>query len=175
MRKVEVCPYNKKWSLQFTEEAVKILNIFQEEITAIHHIGSTAVPGLKAKPVIDTMPVVKDIGMVEQYYTEMEGLGYEPKGEHGILGRRFFMKGGTQRTHHVHFFEEGSDHIERHVAFRDYLREHPDAKQKYGDLKESLAKQFPYDMEAYINGKASLVKEIEAKALKWQAKQGSAL
>lgn len=167
MRKVEVCPYNKEWSGQFTEEAKKITRIFQDEIGDIHHIGSTSVPGLKAKPIIDIMPVVKDIELADQYNQEMQTLGYEPKGENGIPGRRFFKKGGDQRTHHVHIFQEGSYHIKRHLAFRDYLREHADEKQKYGELKESLAKQFPYDMESYINGKESLVKEIEAKALDW--------
>lgn len=175
MRKVEVCPHSKEWAVQFTKEAYKIIRIFQNEIKDIHHIGSTAVPGLKAKPIIDLMPVIKKIEVADQYNREMQDLGYEPKGEYGISGRRFFRKGGDNRTHHVHIFQEGSCHIERHLAFRDYLKEHPHERQKYGDLKESLAKQFPYNMDAYIHGKESLVKEIEAKALDWKAKQGGAL
>jgi len=167
LRRVEVCPHRKNWCLQFREEAVKIQHIFQQEIAEIHHIGSTSVSGLKAKPIIDMMPVVKNIEVVDQYNEEMQVLGYEPKGENGIPGRRFFIKGKDRRTHHVHIFQEGSYHIERHLAFRDYLRAHANEKQKYGDLKDNLAKQFPYDMESYINGKEALVKEIEAKALQW--------
>lgn len=168
LRKVEVCSYNEMWSFMFAEESEKLKAIFGQEMADIYHIGSTSVPGLTAKPIIDIMPVVKDIHKVDQFNEEMKKIGYEPKGENGIPRRRYFQKGGDNRTHHVHIYQVGSDEIIRHLAFRDYLREHPDVVKSYGDLKMKLAGQFPYDIESYIIGKDQLVREIEAKALKWK-------
>ena len=165
MRKVLVCPFNEKWSLQFAEEVKKLKLIFGNEIVNIHHIGSTSVPGLKAKPIIDIMPVVRDIELVEKYNQAMQDIGYEAKGENGIPERRYFQKGGDYRSHHVHIYQVGSDEIKRHLAFRDYLIDNLIEKKKYGELKEKLAKQYHNDMESYINGKEKLVKEIEVKAL----------
>ncbi|WP_339229279.1 GrpB family protein [Oceanobacillus sp. FSL K6-2867] len=167
MRKVEVCSYTEQWTYMFAKEAEKLKPIFGNQLLDIHHIGSTSIQGLKAKPVIDIMPVVKEINLVEKFNEEMKRIGYEAKGENGIPGRRYFQKEGSNRTHHVHIFQVGSDEIKRHLAFRDYLRSHPDLKEAYGALKENLAKQFPYDMESYINGKDHFVKEMEAKAVQW--------
>lgn len=156
MRKVEVTPYNKQWARMYEEEANKLRLIFGEQLVAIHHIGSTSVPGLEAKPIIDIMPVVNDIKLVDEHNHFMQKIGYEPKGE-------------DNRTHHVHIFQVGSMEIERHLAFRDYLREHPEAVQEYGQLKQQLAGQFPYDIASYINGKNHLVMKIERKAMEWKA------
>ncbi len=162
-----MCSYNKKWVLMFKEEAEKLKLIFDNEAIDIFHIGSTSVQGLKAKPIIDILPVVYDINTVDKYNEKMACIGYKSKGENGICGRRYFQKGGDNRTHHVHFYQDGSPEITRHLAFRDYLRIHPDVKESYGELKERLAKQFPYDIDSYINGKEQYVKEIELKAIRW--------
>jgi len=167
LRKVEVSSYNENWPLLFTEEAEKLKLIFGNEMVDIHHIGSTSVPGLKAKPIIDIMPVVRNIDHVDTYNQEMQDIGYQLRGENGIPGRRYFEKGGDHRSHHVHIFQNGSNEIKRHLVFRDYLKEHPNEKKMYGELKEKLAKQFPFDIDSYINGKEHLVKEIEARAWKW--------
>ncbi|MEN2465494.1 GrpB family protein [Ornithinibacillus sp. JPR2-1] len=167
MRKVEVCSYSEKWPAMFLEEVEKLKLIYRDEIIAIHHIGSTSVPGLKAKPIIDIMPVVRDINNVDKYNQEMQEIGYMPKGENGIPGRRYFQKGGDNRSHHVHIYQVGSFEIKRHLAFRDYLQRHPDVRNRYGELKERLAQQFPYDIQSYINGKERLAREIEIKALDW--------
>lgn len=167
MRKVEVCSYNAMWSHMFMEEANLLKQIFNNALIEIHHIGSTSVPELSAKPIIDMMPVVHDINRVDNFNTAMQEIGYVAKGEFGIAGRRYFYKGGDNRTHHVHIFQIGSHDITRHLAFRDYLKCHPEAREKYGALKEKLASQFPYDMEAYINGKDQLVKKLERRALEW--------
>ena len=167
MRKVKVSPYNENWVQKFIEEANQLKLIFRTEIIDIHHIGSTAVPGLAAKPIIDIMPVVKDINHIDSYNRKMQEIGYEPKGEHGIGGRRYFRKGGANRSHHVHVYEIGSNEINRHLAFREYLKSHPKERKGYGELKETLARQFPNEMESYINGKDQFVKDIEFKALEW--------
>lgn len=113
------------------------------------------------------MPVVKDISLIDKYVDEMARIGYETKGENGIPGRRYFQKGGNERTHHVHIYEKGSPDIERHLAFRDYLRVHPNIAKQYGDLKERLANQLPDDIDAYIDGKAEFASEIERQAVRW--------
>src|SRR6056297_2564109 len=99
-RKIEVVEYDKNWPKLFKEEADLIREIFKDEIIEIFHIGSTSVPGLKAKPIIDIMPIVKKIEEVDKKNEDMKKIGYEPKGEYGIIGRRFFMKGGDDRSHH---------------------------------------------------------------------------
>ncbi|WP_239635461.1 GrpB family protein [Paenibacillus sp. H1-7] len=143
-------------------------SIFGQELVDIHHIGSTSVPGLKAKPIIDIMPVVKDIKQVDSFNEQMRSLGYECMGEFGMSGRRYFRKGGDNRTHQVHVFQaDNEEDITRHLAVRDYLRTHSDDTQRYGELKESLARQFPRDIEAYMDGKDTFVKELETKALNW--------
>lgn len=167
LRKVEVFSYDEKWNQMFKEEAAKLQTIFGNELVDIHHIGSTSVPCLKAKPIIDIMPVVRDINKVDKYNIFMQEIGYEPKGENGIPKRRYFQKGGENRTHHVHIYQTGSYEIKRHLAFRDYLVLHTDEMKKYADLKEELAKQFPYDIESYIDGKNYFVKDIERKSLNW--------
>lgn len=167
MRKVSVEEYSADWKKRFEEEAILLQKVFGFEIQMIHHIGSTSVSGLSAKPIIDMMPVVRDITKIDVYNDAMIAIGYEPKGENGLSGRRYFQKGGNDRTHHIHIYEVGHPGIERHLAFRDYLCTHPNAKKKYGDLKEALAKQFPYDIESYINGKEKLASEIEGDALSW--------
>ncbi|MEI4769334.1 GrpB family protein [Psychrobacillus sp. FJAT-51614] len=168
MRKVEVLPYSVQWKEQFEEEARMLNEIFGSHIIDIHHIGSTSIIGLKAKPIIDIMPVVRDISTIDTYNTTMIDLGYLPKGENGLPGRRYFQKGGDNRTHHVHIYELGNPEIERHLAFRDYLRVNPQSAQEYGELKEMLSKKFPYNIDAYINGKEELASEIERKAIQWK-------
>lgn len=166
--KVEVEVYNPLWPQMFRAEAKRIERILGTELIAIDHIGSTAVEGLAAKPIIDIMPVVKDIGKVDAFNGEFAALGYEAMGEYGIPGRRYFRKGVKIRTHQIHVFAE-SDHkdIARHLALRDYLRAHPEDAAEYGQLKIELASLFPQDIEAYMDGKDLFVKRLEEKALKW--------
>ena len=165
--KVIVTSYNSEWPKMYENEASKIKKIFGEKLLSIHHIGSTSVPGLKAKPIIDIMPVVRDIKLVDNYNKQMIKLGYEPMGEFGISGRRYFRKGGDNRTHQIHVFQDNSNHVERHIAFRDYLREHSTEAKRYADLKVELAKRYPNDIAAYCEGKDEFVKELEKRALKW--------
>lgn len=150
---------------------MRIRVILDGELETLYHIGSTSVPGLAAKPIIDIMGVVHNIMRVDLFNQAMVDVGYEPMGEFGIPGRRYFRKGGDIRTHHVHVFEIHSAHIARHLAFRDYLRSHPEEAQKYGSLKHRLAQQFPGDIDAYIKGKEDLVQAIERKAVMWSKKE----
>lgn len=116
-------------------EAEKIKEILKEEIIEIHHIGSTAIPGLKSKPIIDIMPIVKDIENINKYNEKMFEIGYEALGELGMKGRRYFRKGGENRTHQLHILQaDNFTQIERHLAVRDYLNSHNGVAEEYKDL-----------------------------------------
>lgn len=172
MRNIVVVPYNPRWSDMFQQEANKIIAVFGQECIAIHHIGSTAIPGMSAKPIIDIMPVVRNIEKVDLFNPVMRQLGYEPKGENSIPGRRYFVKGGDEhRTHHVHTYEPGHPEVIRHLSFRDYLSAYPEEAQRYARLKQTLAHQHPHDIFGYMAGKDSFIKKTIAKALEWYAQQ----
>jgi len=164
-----VANYDENWVHLFHEEADQIRQILKDELIDIHHIGSTAVPNLKAKPIIDIMPVVADIQIIDSFNAKMIEIGYEPLGELGIKGRRYFRKGGENRTHQVHMFQyDNTYEIERHLAVRDYLRSHAQDVIDYGNLKEQLAIQFPKDIEGYSDGKNDFVQSLERKATEWR-------
>jgi len=167
-RIIEVLPYDSGWKELFEKEAAQIKKAVKVGLVSIHHIGSTAVEGLSAKPVIDLMPEVLEIAGLDQFDEAMEGLGYVVKGEFGISGRRFYLKGLVDRTHHVHAFESGSEGLIRHLALRDYLRVHSDEAAIYGELKIKLATEFRYDNDGYCEGKYEFVQQLEQRALAWR-------
>ncbi|MBN8233878.1 GrpB family protein [Halobacillus kuroshimensis] len=167
MRKVEVVSYDSNWSFFFEQEKQLLEKIFSPTLVEVHHIGSTAVPGLAAKPVIDLLPVVSELKAVDEAVAAMEEAGYEAKGENGLPGRRFFQKGGQDRTHHVHVFEVGSPEIERHLVFRDYLRTHDAERNAYGRLKKQLAQAHRFNIDAYIEGKGGFVQQLQQDAWDW--------
>lgn len=164
---IEVVPYDPNWPKQFETEALLIKPIFTDNFVAIYHVGSTAIPGMSAKPTIDIILEVKDINLVDACNNQMEVAGYEAWGEYKIPGRRFFVKGFDKRTHHVHTFQTGSFDIARHLYFRDYLIAHPVDAKAYADLKIKLAKQFSDNRRAYVENKQDYVKQLEEKAIKW--------
>ena len=172
MRKLEIVPWTESWFDLYRKEEVLLKSIFSNELLEIHHIGSTSVPHIGfAKPIIDILIVVKDIDKVDDYNEQMVVHGYKPQGEHGIVGRRYFPKGGDQRTHHVHIFEAGDINIQRHLNFKEYLMNHPDEAKSYGILKLYLAKQSPDHVSAYQDGKEAFCTEIVTKAMKWAAER----
>jgi GrpB-like predicted nucleotidyltransferase (UPF0157 family) len=165
VRKIEVVPYNPDWPSLFKMEADRLGAILGQEAVAIHHIGSTAIPNIRAKPIIDILVEVQDIEKVDDFNTEMIRQGYRPQGEFGIPGRRFFIKGPDDaRTHHIHVFQTGHPEVQRHLDFRDYMVTHPEEAQAYSRLKETLAQRFPEDIEGYVAGKDGFIKDIDRKA-----------
>jgi GrpB-like predicted nucleotidyltransferase (UPF0157 family) len=164
---VVVVPYDPTWSSEFDTESQRILAALGDNVVSVHHIGSTAVPGIFAKPIIDMLLEVHDVVRLDGQTREMEDLGYEAVGEFGISGRRYFRKSNYLgvSTHHVHAFQGGSAEIERLVAFRDYMIAHPAEARAYSALKRELARAHPADKQAYVDGKDEFVKEHVAKAL----------
>lgn len=163
---ITVVDYNPDWPRKFQAEREAIASILKDNCIALHHIGSTAVPGLAAKPIIDIMGVVLSLEKVDEVSEEFVQIGYEYMGEFGIAGRRYLRKGGDERTHQLHIFQEGDQkNIDRHLAFRNYLRAHPEAREEYARLKKELARQFPRDIDGYCEGKEDFVRRMEEKAL----------
>lgn len=170
---VRVVPYDPAWPGQFAAEAQTLRAVFGAELLALHHIGSTSVPGLAAKPVIDILPVVRGIGRVDGLNAALQAIGYDGLGEYGIPGRRYFRKGGDDRTHQLHCFQAGDPEVARHLAFPAYLRAHPEVAADYGRLKATLAARFPEDIEGYMDGKDAFVKAAERDALTWYQRVGA--
>lgn len=157
--RVEVIPYDPSWPQVFASEALAIKGALGDNCCAVHHVGSTAVPGLAAKPIIDIIPVVRDIMQVDAATAHMQHLGYEALGENGMLFRRFFKKSGFN----VHVYEQNSGEIDRCILFRDWMREHKEDQEAYSELKHSLAKEFAYDINRYCFGKDAFVASIDKK------------
>lgn len=163
-RIIEIKPFNENWKKEYKKEAKKLLEIFGSLTNRIEHIGSTAIPGMKAKPIIDILIIVNDLSKVDALNNAMKTIGYTPMFEYGIKNRRFFLKGKINRTHHVHVFEYPHEHVTNHLLFREYLINHPAEAQKYAILKESLAKKYPHEIEQYMAGKNHFIKDIIEKA-----------
>ncbi len=146
-----------------------------DHLVAIHHIGSTAIPGIRAKPVIDMLAVVTDVAQVDERNSGLQALGYEAMGEFGIPGRRYFRKDdvGGNRTHQIHAFQIGSPQIERHLAFRDFMKAHREFADQYDALKEKLADLHPNDIAGYTAGKDEFIKAMDARAVAWRPLSGN--
>ena len=173
MKKVEVVAHDPGWREAFAAEANRVSAALGENVVAVHHIGSTAIANIYAKPILDLLVEVRDLAKVDDRRAAMESLGYEVMGEFGIPGRRYFRKNDREgtRTHHIHTFEAGSAQAERHLAFRDYLTAHPVEAQNYGELKRKLAEQHPQNPDGYMDGKDGFIKEIDRRAARWRASQ----
>jgi GrpB-like predicted nucleotidyltransferase (UPF0157 family) len=169
-RRVEVVPYNPEWEMLFEKEKQVLESIFKPADVEIYHIGSTSVPGLSAKPIIDIMLAADSLEQVEKATPDLDAAAYEAKGENGIPGRRYFQKHDENgiRKVHLHSYEKGSYQLYRHLVFRDYLRAHPREASKYAAVKEIAAQKYEYDIESYIAEKSPIVKELEQKAMQWR-------
>ena len=163
---ITVLNYDPEWPLKYERERKAIAEILDGNGISIYHIGSTSVPGLAAKPIIDMMAVVRSLEKVDDARGKFSELGYEYLGEFGIAGRRYFRKGGDERTHQIHIFQADDwNNIGRHLAFRDYMRTHEKERAEYAKIKTALAQRFPYDIDGYCDGKDAFVREMEKRAL----------
>ena len=165
--RVVLLEYDPRWPLQFEEEKARILAAIRPAVVAIEHVGSTAVPGLAAKPIIDILIGVSGLDDDRACIASLAAIGFEYVAEYEqeLPERRYFRKGpALARTHHLHMVEFGGPFWRRHLAFRDYLRAHPEEAQRYAALKRELAARFGVDREGYTNAKAAFVGEIESRA-----------
>jgi GrpB-like predicted nucleotidyltransferase (UPF0157 family) len=174
-RRVEVVPHDPNWRSLFESESNQIVIALGANAVAIHHIGSTSIEKIYAKPIIDILVEVKSIDRVDDQNSPMQLLGYQCMGEFGIEERRFFLKDNQNgiRTHHVHIFQSGSVQIARHLLFRDYLNACVEQAQMYSSLKRSLAEKYPRDIESYMTGKYEFIQEIDRNAAEWRRQNSS--
>lgn len=151
---ITVAAYDPLWVKKYEEEVLLIKEILADNCIATYHIGSTSVPGLTAKPIIDIMAAVRSLEKVDDVAEAFSKIGYEYLGEFGISGRRYLRKGGDERTHQIHIFQTNDwNNIGRHLAFRNYMRTHEKERTEYAKLKIELAQKFPYDIDGYCDGK----------------------
>jgi GrpB-like predicted nucleotidyltransferase (UPF0157 family) len=165
-----VTPYDAKWPAQFAAEEARIRAAIPRP-ALIEHIGSTAVPNLAAKPVIDIMIGLASLSEARDWILELQALGYEyvPEYETVMPERRYFRRmDGTRRSHQIHMVERGGDFWVRHLVFRDFLRASPPHASDYGRLKMELAARFRDDREGYMDGKDPFIKNLEALAMRWK-------
>ena len=161
-KQVVVLPYDGRWAWDFTEIAGEIRAALGELAVDIQHVGSTSVPGLSAKPIIDIDVVIRDDSVFHAVAPELNKIGYHHEGNLGIPGREAFGYEGKDhlRKHHLYVCPQDSPELKRHMAFRDYLRAHPDAAREYGRVKEDGASQHPHDIEGYIGHKSAFIERI---------------
>jgi len=166
-RPVVIVDYDPEWPLLYEQEKARLLRVIGRWVVAIEQVGSTAVPGLGAKPIIDVMVAVRRLADAEKCIEPLQSIGYEyvPRGEDFIPERRYFHKGPPEaRTHHLHMVERTSDFWERHLLFRDYLRTHPKTAQEYEQLKRELAARYGSDRLCYNDAKTPYIEAVVAKA-----------
>lgn len=165
---VELSPHDPGWAAQAAQESGLLAAAIGSCLLNVHHIGSTAIPDIRAKPVLDLMPIVTDIAELDQRQPDIEGLGYAWWGEFGLPGRRYCTKTDSRtgrRLIHLHCYAAGSPEIARHLAFRDYLREHPAIARAYEREKVRCQGLHPDSSHAYGDCKGAWIKRIEAEAL----------
>ena len=155
---VIIADYDPDWPQAFEQEHKRIDGALANVagVTGVEHVGSTAVPGLAAKPTIDIMIGARKLADGEQCVEPLVGLGYEYLGEGGIPGRLYFRR-GTPRSHQIHLVKHGSQFWEHLLLFRDLLRERADLRDEYVALKRELAERYGTDREGYAEAKTSFI------------------
>ena len=167
---VRLEPHTEQWHALFTKEDNRLRVAIGEYVLAVEHVGSTAICGLSAKPIIDIAIAVQEIADASRCVTPLEQIGYEYRGEQGIAGRHLFAK-GDPRTHHLHMVELSSDLWVGYLLFRNYLRQHRETAEEYERLKRDLAQEHRKDREAYTEGKAAFIEGVlKAARRDWTAR-----
>ena len=169
MDEVEIVDYDPRWPLLFDEEAKRLRVVLDPSlIVGLEHFGSTAIPGLSAKPIIDILIAVRSLCVARGSFVEaLRGLDYVYWADNPKKDRMFFVKGmppfGSKRSHHVHVTEPQGEMWQR-LAFRDYLRAHPEEAETYGRLKKRIAAEHKMDREVYTDAKSTYVASVMRKA-----------
>lgn len=167
---VELVEHDPTWAELFERERTLLAPIFDGYAVGIEHIGSTAVPDLCAKPIVDVLVGVRELTLSREQVEAMEGLGYEFLGEHGLPGRLFFRK--HPRTHHVHVVEHAGEIWERQLTFRDALRSDAEERRRYEEFKRRLAAE-GHPRDVYSELKTPFIREVEARARERDAGRGA--
>ena len=161
---VKLASYTPEWESIYQGEEIMLRTALGNRALDIQHIGSTSVPEISAKPIIDIAIAVASDEDIDGCIAPLASVGYEYLGEFGLPGRHFFVK-GNPRTHHIHVVRTDSHHWRQWIYFRNYLRRYPDVAREYDNLKRSLAQQYAENREAYLAGKAPFITRVLELAL----------
>ncbi|MHA1636991.1 MAG: GrpB family protein [Candidatus Thorarchaeota archaeon] len=169
VRRIEVVPHKPEWSEMYHSEAKKIRNALDFEVITLYHIGSTSIPHIRAKPIIDILAEVHDIEKMDSFNNELKEIGYKARGENGLPGRRYYIKDtDSRRTHHLHIFQIDNPEVQRLVDLRDYLITHPEDADIYSEMKERLVIENSGNRDSYVDGKNGFIKELNRRAKDWK-------
>lgn len=158
---MRLTPYRSGWRTLFAQEASRLRYALGDRLLRVEHVGSTAVEGMEAKPLIDVLAAVESLEEAGGLVPALRGLGYEYRGDGGVAGRIFLAKGPrSRRTHHLSLVEPTGKRWRESLAFRDYLQANPVAAGEYRDLKRELARRFPGDRASYTVGKARFIERV---------------
>lgn len=161
---IELEPYSPSWLEKFQKEATKIREAIGEgNIISIEHIGSTAIPGISAKPIIDIAIGVQSLETAKNFLPVLEKMGYSFWDKNPKKDRMFFVKGlppNGPRTFHVHIMEASGDELPKRILFREYMRTHPEEADKYEALKKELSEKYKQDREAYTEAKSDFISNV---------------
>lgn len=174
MRPLIVVSYDPTWPGQFQSAASELRQAVGKYLVEVHHIGSTAIKGMAAKPVIDILLEVSDLSRMIDATGPMKRIGYQSRGENGITGRHYFTRdSGGHRSHQIHAFQVGHPAIIDHLVMRDFLATHAEEASAYAALKIDLAKRFHARRDRYVDGKAPFLAALRIKARAWNANRGN--
>ena len=160
MNRVDVVAYDPEWPQIFERIRSYVWPAVRGVAIDVEHVGSTSVPGLRAKPVIDACIVAATSGDIQACIERLASIGYVHRGNLGVPEREAFRRPDELPRHHLYLSPRDSLSLKNHLGFRDYLRSHPEAAREYGELKASLARRFPEDIDSYIVGKTDFVLRI---------------
>lgn len=164
-KKVIVTPYDLQWKESFTLLKQRVDKALGDIAVAVEHIGSTSVEGLSAKPIIDLDIVIEDNSVLDEAIKRLSKIGYVHEGDLGIEGREAFDYIGKEALpkHHLYVCPKGSKELARHIAFRDFLRNNPEAVAEYSRVKEEAARFYPNDIDGYIQYKSPCIEKFYVK------------
>lgn len=160
--KVTVLPYDESWQSDFEAIRKELESALGDLIVGIEHVGSTSVKGLSAKPCIDLDVIIRDNSVFGPVAGRLEEIGYIHEGDLGIPGREAFkyLDKPHLQKHHLYVCPRDSRELHRHITFRDFLRNNPEAAKKYGAVKETAARLYPDDIDQYIRYKSPCIQEL---------------
>ena len=154
-----------EWAMTFDRERERLEETLGPILIDVHHIGSTAIPIIRAKPTVDIMPVISNLALLDGVRPRLEALGFDWWGEYGIEGRRFCTL--SDAAVHAHFFQQNAPEVERHLAFRDYLRARSDIAKEYEAVKVAAANANPHNSNDYSEAKSQWISSTQRAAIKW--------
>jgi GrpB-like predicted nucleotidyltransferase (UPF0157 family) len=163
-RTVVVGDYDEEWPHRFEDLRARIWAAVAEAAVRIEHVGSTSVPGLAAKPIIDMTVIVARRDGVPPAIERLAALGYRHRGDLGVQDREAFDHPADLPRHNLYVCPEGTIGVVNQLAVRDYLRAQPEAARRYGELKKRLAAQFPHDIDSYVFGKTDFILDVLRRA-----------